>query len=207
MSCAEVSQVAFQLASENKFRIPFYPNTIIGATSLIQRLKLVEGETYEPGDMEIDPRFELVGEFRDLRLTRDSRQKDAIMTAMFDWMENKNYYLQDNFKSRMAGGPIWLARKTFLWPLVKKTLKITEFSKELPRNMLTTVTLVNEVGALLLEELKARDKQFEEQYGVPMSYMDFYKALEEMRVSDLELYKNKKTRKQAKIHQLLRPKD
>lgn len=204
MSCAEVSQVAFQMADE-KFRIPYYPNQISGAKSIIERLKLVEGDTYEPGDMEIDPRFELVGEFQDLRLTRDSRQKDAIMTAMFDWMENKDYELKDDMKSKMAGGIIYSVRRTFLWPLVKKILKLDDFSKEIPRNMLRTVTLINELGGVMLAELQAKDLEFEKKHGVPMSYMDFYKTLEEMRAEDLKLYENRKTRKKSKFHKWIRP--
>jgi hypothetical protein len=204
MSCAEVSQVAFQMASDNKVKIPFYPNEISGAKSIIERLHLVEGETYEPGDMEIDPRFELVGEFQDLRLTRDSRQKDAIMSVMFEWMEKKDYELKDNMKSRMAGGIIYSVRRTFLWPLVKKLLKLDDFSKEIPRNMLKTVTLVNQLGEVMLADLKARDIAFEKKHGVPMSYMDFYKALEEMRQEDLKLYEKRKTRKHSKIHKLIR---
>lgn len=204
MSCAEVSQVAFQMA-DDKFRIPYYPNEISGAKSIIERLKLVEGETYEPGDMEIDPRFELVGEFQDLRLTRDSRQKDAIMSAIFDWMETKDYELKDDMKSKMAGGIIYSVRRTFLWPLVKKILKLDDFSKEIPRNMLRTVTLINSLGTVMLAELQAKDLEFEKKHGVPMSYMDFYKTLEEMRAEDLKLYENKKTRKKAKFHKWIRP--
>lgn len=204
MSCAEVSQAAFQMVDKN-FRIPFYPNQISATNSIIQRLKLIEGDTFEPGDMEIDPRFDIVGEFQDLRLTRDSRQKDAIMSAIFSWMENKKYVMKDNMKSKMAGGVIYSARRTFLWPLVKRMLKLDDFSKEIPRNMLRTVTLVNELGEILLNDLREKDLAFEKQYGVPMSYTDFYRTLEEMREKDLELYKDKKTRKQSKFHKLIRP--
>lgn len=203
MSCAEVSQVAFQMASGNQFKIPFYPNEIAGAKSIIERLKLVEGETYEPGDMEIDPRFELMGEFQDLRLTRESRQKDAIMTAIFDWMTRKNYELKDNVKSRLAGTLIYDVRRTFMWPMVKKVLKLDDFSKEVPRNMIRTVTIINQLGEKMLVELKARDVAFEKKSGVPMSYMDFYRELEEMRKSDLETFK--KNKKKAKFHQFIRP--
>lgn len=203
MSCAEVSQVAFQMASNNQFKIPYYPNEIAGAKSIIERLQLVEGETYEPGDMEIDPRFELMGEFQDLRLTRDSRQKDAIMTAIFEWMTKKDYELKDNTKSRLAGTLIYDVRRTFMWPMVKKLLKLDDFSKEIPRNMIRTVTIINQLGESLLIELKERDLAYEKKHGVPMSYMDFYRELEEMRKSDLALYKNSK--KESKFHKLIRP--
>lgn len=204
MSCAEVSQVAFQMASNNQFKIPFYPNNISGPEDFLNRLKLKKGETYEPGDMEIDPRFELMGEFRDLRLTRDTRQKDAIMTAVFDWMLKKNYVLKDNMKTKMAGGIIYDVRRTFLWPLVKKVLKLNDFSKEIPRNMVKTTALINELGDSILKELKERDLEFEKTNGVPMSTMDMYRVLEEMRVNDLKLYEKKETRKKAFIHKLIR---
>lgn len=203
MSCAEVSYVAFLMASRNQFKLPYYPNEIAGARSIIERLKLEEGETYTPGDMEIDPRFELMGEFQDLRLTRDSRQKDAIMTALFDWMVKKDYELKDNMKSRMAGTVIYNIRRTFMWPMVKKLLKLDDFSKEVPRNMIRTVAILNQLGENLLIELKARDLAYEKKYGVPMSYMDFYRELEDMRISDLELYK--KDKKKSKIHKFIRP--
>lgn len=206
MSCAEVSQVAFEMASEGKFTIPFHKNLIIGDENLVSRLKLQPGETFEPGDLEIDPRFELMGEFEDLRLTRDSRQKDAIMSEIFRWMNHNNYQLVDNTKSKMAGGIIWKIRRTFLWPLVKKALRIDDFSKEIPSNMLSTVTLINEIGEVLVKEMKAQDHAFEKQHGLPMNAQDMAQALENFRKEDLELYQNKKTRKLSKIHSMLRPK-
>ena len=207
MSCAEVSQVAFEMASDKKMRLPYYPNTIEGARSLTSRLKIPQGATYVPGDMEIDPRFELVAEFRDLRLTRDSRQKDAVMTAIFQWMDKDNYELNDNFKSKMAGGLIYDIRRTFLWPLVKRMMKLDDFSKEIPRNMIRTVTLVNELGEQLQAQLKNKDREFEKKYGIPMGQMDLYQALEEIRLEDLKLYQNKKTRKKSKFHKMFRPKN
>lgn len=206
MSCAEVSQVAYEMASDGKFKIPYYPNEISGAESLVSRLKMAPGATYEPGDMEIDPRFELMGEFQDLRLTRDSRQKDAIMSEVFRWMNDYDYQLVDSMKSKMAGGVIWKVRRTFMWPLVKKMLKLDDFSKEIPSNMLSTVTLVNDIGEIMVTEMKAQDKAFEEKHGMPMSASDMAQALEKLRQQDLALYLNKKTRKQSKFHSMFRPK-
>jgi hypothetical protein len=206
MSCAEVSQVAYEMASEGQFKIPYYPNEISGAESLVSRLKIAPGPTYEPGDMEIDPRFELMGEFQDLRLTRDSRQKDAIMSEIFRWMNDYDYKLVDNMKSKMAGGIIWKIRRTFLWPLVKKTLKLDDFSKEIPKNMLSTVTLINQIGGVLVQDMKNLDLAFEKRHGIPMNAKEMQQALEKYRQDDLKLYKNKKTRKLAKIHSMLRAK-
>lgn len=205
MSCAEVSQVAFELATDGKMRIPYYPNEVVGAQSLLEHIGLSPGETFEPGDMEIDPRFELMGEFQDLRLTRDSRQKDAIMTMMFKWMDEKNYVLKDNLKSKMAGGIIYDARRSAFWPLVKMAMGLEDFSKEIPRKMLRTVTLLKDIGGVLLKEVKEKDQAFEKEHGMPMNYMELYKTLENFRKRDFDLYTNKKTKKKSLFHAWFRP--
>jgi hypothetical protein len=205
MSCAEVAQVAYLMA-DSQFKIPFYPNEISGAKSLLEHIGINGGTTFEPGDMEIDPRFELLGEFTDLRLTRDSRHKDAIMTKMFEWMDHKNYELHDSFTSKMAGGIIYSARRTFMWPLVKKLLKIDDFSKEIPRKMVRTVALLNQIGDELLAVVQEKDIEFKAKHGWPMTYLELYKTLEDLRVKDEELYRNKKTRKQSKFHKFFRAK-
>lgn len=204
MSCAEVSQAAFQMASDGEFTIPFYPNEIVKGEGLIKRLNLVRGKTFEPGDMEIDPRFTLIGEFRDLRVTRDQRQKDAIMSAIFKWMDEHQYELKDNFKAKMAGGMIHKVRKTFLWPVVKKMLKLEDFSKEIPSRMLKTMSLINDLGEGILVELKKRDDTHLKEFGIPMTHIDLSKELDKMRDEDLKTFENKKLKKTAFIHNLLR---
>ncbi len=205
MSCAEVSQVAFKLGSNGEIKIPLYPNEIAGATPLVSRLRIPPGPTFEPGDLELDPRFEIVGEFQDLRLTRDSRQKDTIMSELFRWMDQEGYILHETLNSRLARGPIHKIRKTPLWPLVQKMLKLSDFSKEIPSNMLGAVTLINEISGVLLEELKKQDLAFEQEHGMPMPPVVMARALEEWRKKDLALYQNRATRSESKIHKVLRP--
>lgn len=202
MSCAEVSQVAYKNVG---ITIPYYPNQINGGAPVINRLGFEKGETYEPGDMEIDPQFELMGEFHDLRLSRDSRLKDAVMSAIFRWMNEENYVLSDTFKSKLAGGLIYKLRHSFAWPLLKKIPGMPDFSKEIPSNMISTVQLMEQLSTPLYWELKAKDQAFEKEHGLPMSGPEFDKVLEEFRLKDLALWQNKKTRKKAKFHKMLHP--
>lgn len=206
MSCAEVSRFAYKNVSDGKFILPYYPNEIVGAQTFLDHIGMKGGKTYEPGDMEIDPRFELMGEFRDLRLTRDSRQKDAILSAMYRWMDVEGYILYDSMKSKMAGGIIYSARHSFLWPLVRKTLKLDDFSKEIPRKMLRTVTILNQIGTELLAHVREKDRLFQLKSGLPMSPRHLAKTLEDFRQDDLNFYLKKGTRKQSKFHAWFRPK-
>lgn len=204
LSCAEVSQYAFEMGSEGKMHIPQYPSRLNPNSDLLKNLGIQGGTTYAPGDLETDPRFELIGEFRDLGIVRDSRQKDAILSSMVHWMDDHGYELRRNIKAKMAL-PIWLIRRTFLWPLVRRALKIQDFSKEVPVRMLRTMSMMNDIGEVLLNVVKHADHEYEKKNGVPMSYAELMQVLEKFRRDDLTLYEDPKTSKNSTLHKLFRP--
>ncbi len=203
MSCAEVAQVAYQHADDSMKNFPYYPNKIQEAKSFIDHLGLTPGETFEPGDMEIDPRFELLGEFTDLRLTRESRQMDAIMTKVFEWMIDQGYELNDSFKSNLAGGLIKTMSKGPFYKLTK--LLAGRDVRQIPRKMLRTSVLIDQIGSAMLKQLQALDDTQKALTGWPMDYNELYQALEAMRVADLAKYLNPKENGKPKFHQWLRP--
>ena len=199
VSCAEVALWAYQDASGGKVMLPQYPSRISENPTFLDRIGMSPGDTFTPGDLEVDSRFEMVMEWRDLRLTRDARVKDAIMTSMLNWVDQDGYQLRDTGTSRFAGAFIWRARKHFIWPLVQKILKIQDFSKDIPRNLFQTVVLLNQVGEIFLSHTNSADAAFETQTAWPMTYQDLYQSLEDYRVEDLALYQNKKTRKKSEF--------
>lgn len=136
----------------------------INADRAMQRMEPPYGAVTGPSHFEIDPRFEILEEWRDLRLTQESRMKDAIRTQMRQWMSQLNYELKSDQK-------------------------------------------LTRVAALILKELRAKDNKFEEKKGWAMSYQILSETLDSLRKSDLEIYKNPKTRKKARFHQAFRPKD
>jgi hypothetical protein len=68
------------------------------------------------------------------------------------------------------------------------------------------VTLINELGAVLLEELARQDRAFEAAHGVPMPPVAMARALEDWRRKDHALYRDRATRRESKIHKYFRPK-
>jgi hypothetical protein len=84
-------------------------------------------------------------------------------------------------------------------------LKLSDFSKEIPSNMLGAVTLFNQISGVLLAELKKQDLAFEQEHGMPMPPVVMARALEEWRRKDLALYQNRANRSESKIHKVLRP--
>ncbi len=205
LSCAEVALWGFQSASEGKVMLPFYPSHISTNESLLSRIGMKPGNTFAPGDLEVDPRLDMVMEWRDLRFTRDSRVKDSIMTSMLNWVDNDEYKLHDTFKSDIAGWVVWPARRTFLWPLVQKILKIPDFGKDVPRGLFQSLELLNQIGEVFLNEMKTEDAAYEKKTGWPMTYQDLYAGLEAYREKDLATYRNKETRDDSEFHFAFRP--
>ena len=201
LSCAEVAQYGFERSSNGKLLIPEFPSELNPSNQLVQLIGAPGGKTFSPGDLENDSRFMLMGDFHDLRITRDSRQKDAVLTKIVEWMDRDGYKLQKTLKSR-AATPIWVLRKTPLWPLVNLALKL-DLSKEVPPRMMRTLILVSKVGEIMLEAAQAADKEFESKAGVPMTYKQLYDSLEKFRSADAQVYLSNK--KEAKLHPYFRP--
>jgi len=204
MSCAEVAQVAFLNASGGSFTLPERPSTLSRGVNLVKSLGIRPGNTFTPGDLEADSRFDIVAEWRDLRLTRDSRMRDAIFSKVVQWMDERGDVLHPTLTSKLAHGLIYDLRRTFLWPLVRKALKVDDFSKEVPRSMVGTVALLNPFGEGLLHELKRRDQAQVAKTGAPMTYLDLDHALEDLRRQDEPVYARRKTRKHSLILKYLR---
>ncbi len=59
--------------------------------SLAQILDLKKEEIFSPADIEIDPRFQLLSEWRDYSILSDSRITDMTNTKIFQYIENNKY--------------------------------------------------------------------------------------------------------------------
>ncbi len=203
-SCAEVSQVAFEWADPS-FHIPERASNLSHGLNLLQNLGVKPGATFTPGDLESDSRFEIVAEWRDLRITRDSRIKDTILSKVFEWMDNKAFKLQPTLKSKLAKGLIYDLRHTFAWPVVRKLMGIDDFSAEVPRAMLSTVAIITELGEGVQKELEARDEAYFNKTGLRMTYLDLYKELDQMLETDQEIFKKEGKYKNTLILKYLHP--
>ncbi|MBC7396326.1 MAG: hypothetical protein H7333_02690 [Bdellovibrionales bacterium] len=206
MSCAEVAQYAYSKAGADlgvPFSLPERPSTLTHGLNLLEHLGVTPGNTFTPGDLEYDSRFEIVAEWRDLRMTLDSRIRDAIMTKVLSWMDQDDSTLHPSMKSKLARGPIWTLRRTFLWPLVKKILK-KDFSKEVPRNMVGTLALITQLADGMLAELQTRDTAYALKTGYHFTYVQLYAELEKIKLEDKPIFENRRTRKHSIIFKYLR---
>lgn len=75
----DVAFVAYQMGSDGAVRLSRFANEI-----------------------EIDPRFEIRGELRDASLLRSSRQKDAVLSQLYTWMNDLHYAVIGSKKNTLS---------------------------------------------------------------------------------------------------------
>ncbi|MEZ5855037.1 MAG: YiiX/YebB-like N1pC/P60 family cysteine hydrolase [Hyphomicrobiaceae bacterium] len=90
--CAKLVRLAFAMASTADVLLPTFPTRLdMRNRDFIQRIGVTAEQTFAPGDMELEPQFDVVAEWRDYRITSELRLKDMIMTKLFEWMELHDY--------------------------------------------------------------------------------------------------------------------
>jgi len=172
--CSEVGYLGFHQVG---VEIPLFMSRPQPRNDLIQRLGVTSQHMFAPGDLEVDPRFEQIGEYKDYRKVNRIRMKDVVLTAMYGWMEKKSYRLKTDLMKEALASLGWLLRHM-------------EFRKEdLPKNMnvkvINTVLLLDDVAETLEKRLIEVEQAYQKQMpGYALLYLRVLAALEAYRRED-----------------------
>lgn len=197
--CTELVRRAFELASDGKEILPAITSNVNPKNpKFIQRLGVMPGETFLPGDVELDTRFELVAEWRDYTRMDESHVHDAILTTMYGWMDQHSYQLYDSGWTTIKKHVVWNLRR---WPLFSSLLK-EKLPKNMSKSVIGTVTTLNRVSKVLHKRLVEANDERMRTTGLPLTPKEMGDELEELRVKDLEAWKTKKSK--AVLHHVLR---
>ncbi|MGZ3805399.1 MAG: hypothetical protein ACXVB4_14380 [Pseudobdellovibrionaceae bacterium] len=193
LSCVELSIYAYDKASNGTLKLPLYPAQLtLNNTDFLNKMELKKGPLITPDDLETDPNFDLVLDWKDYRLVRDSRHKDAILSEMMRWMNDLHYNFHWTVKSIIAEDVVKPLRYTPLWPLLR-TLPgdvVPNIDKEVPRETLGVMKVLDQVGNYLLQELRKQDNVYTLQHHRPMTNEQLRVALENIRRSGLKSFDN-----------------
>lgn len=190
MSCVEVARAAYDRASSSKLLLPSVPaNLNFKNQDFLNKMGLKNGKLITPDDLEVDSRFELVLDWRDYRLIRDSRHKDAVLSEFMRWMNDLGYNFHDTAKSVIAKDILLPARSTKLWPLIRKVTGVPDIDPLLPKKTLGIMTVMNQVATSVLEQLEKADSAYIAKYGRPMDNTQLREAVNLIRTNDLLVYK------------------
>jgi len=135
--------------------------------------------------METDTRFDIVLDWTDYRLMRDSWRKDAVLGEMFRWITDNNYKIHENLTS-IAAKAIWSTRYIpGLWSMMSRLSGIPkDFTKDVPSVTISTMASLKTIGNILLPVVVKADQEYYEKNGKWMSTDMLRESLEKFRQTD-----------------------
>jgi hypothetical protein len=183
--CSEVIRFAFRHASKGKMMVPLFPSKFDNANKeFLSKLDIKVKRSFIPADIEIDPRFELVAEWRDYSINHETRIKDAVLTMMYKWMQDEKYRLRGSVRSWILKNIAWGIRRV---PLLGMALA-HRFPTYMKRDVLSTIAIVDQIEGILEEEMKKRANLHFKKTGFTLTPLQMYQELEKIRLEDKKKY-------------------
>ncbi len=177
--CSKLIRLAFLKASKGEHRVPAYTTRLERKNrDFLDRVGVDTVETFAPGDLEIDPRFEIVAEWQDYRITAKLRNQDMILTKLFDFMDDHNYRFEEDNTIRLIG---WMGRLSALLSEDAKDMLASVVPKVPPnmgRKTIAVVAMLHKTAEPILQAIVQQDRDEIELSGRPrhprdvLAYMD-----------------------------------
>lgn len=195
--CSEVISHAYDLASEGAVKIPFVVSRLMTRKpTFVEKLSITASESFIPADIEVDPSFEVVAEWRDANRLIDTFEKDALMQSVYDWNDKLGYELiqGSNRTSVLYRNVVWPLRRV---PILKRYFK-DKLPINMSRKLIGYFGVIEGVGELLQKQLVIENKKSIESRGLPLLGFEGRAVLNQFRLDDLK-------KRKKKLHKMYRP--
>lgn len=162
LSCEEVAFDSFKTASGGTFSIPEAPSLIkFSNEDLNRRVGMKKGRMMMPADMEVDSRFDIVLDWTDYRIIRDSWRKDVMMNVALHANEAGDYALPENYKTRLVPYIWGLRGVPYIWPIAAKISGIpADFTPDVPALSIATIGSFKQIEADHLPHIQKFDEEY-----------------------------------------------
>jgi hypothetical protein len=180
--CAELVQLAFEMASNNNLILPKYKSSF---SKLIDKrfmkdIGVAKSSSFAPADIELEPNFTAVAEYRQFAALRKIKVQDAVMSSIFNWMIEKNYNFAPNPKAYILSNTAWIARQLGIG---KKQMQ-----KHMKPVALATLIKFQDVTSVLEKDFLKIDRDFFNKNGYFLSFKDLMKSLDKYRFNDCQSF-------------------
>lgn len=199
--CAEAVRKVFDVVTNGKMLLPKYQMTFRNAahSQIFKNLGISSEQTFAPVDIELDPNFTMVGEFRAVESLRVVRLRDAILSQMFSWMNQEGYELVpelfDWVKAHL--GQLLNQLDTY-----EKIGVGPQLQDEMTTQAILTALVLDRAVARIEETVAPAEQQYFDSRKHAMSFREIVGLIEDSRKKDCEDYLEGK---KAPIHEILRP--
>ena len=180
--CSKLVHVAFKDASQGAVRLPPYTTRLdMKNRSFFQSIGVKAKETYAPGDIDLDPDFQLVAEWQDYRITSDLRMQDMIMTKVFAWMEDHDARFKPDWLIHVVG--IFGRFSSRLSEQIKDFISdvVPKVPPNMSRSAIGTVAMLHKTGEGIMPGLRELELNAIHMTGRPLHPRDVLAHLERLR--------------------------
>jgi hypothetical protein len=184
--CSEVAYEGYKEASGGKFVLPKYPTGMhMKNPAFKNALGIKTNETFAPSDMEVDTRFAVVAEWRNLQKTEKSRMTDAIITKMYDYMEKDRYVLKNTTADAIKRDLVYVGRHL---PLFSSLLK-DKLPTNMTRSTLGTMIAMDKTAEPILEKLTTANNEQKSKTGYAFTAKEMAAYIDQLTEDDKKTYK------------------
>ncbi|MFS4458135.1 YiiX/YebB-like N1pC/P60 family cysteine hydrolase [Bdellovibrio sp. HCB2-146] len=180
--CSEVIRMAYDKATDGQYIIPKYRSgaTKFKGTDYLKSLGVLKDSLFAPYDMEVDPRFDFVAEFRYYPLLRQVRMQDAVLQSVYDWMIQKKYKYTASLGQTSKA---YLAKFLRQFGVLEDTLP-----KYMPMNSIKTNVQFEAVAKVLEKNIYEKEQIFYKEKGYLPTFTDMLAFNEDFRRFDCKRY-------------------
>lgn len=189
--CSEVVSLGFSLVEKGKYKIPtFFSSLNPKNRKFIEDIGVNVDKTFAPADIEIDPYFDLVLEWRDYIRVHKSHRMDAILTSVYSWMDDYKYqfFIPSDIKRRTELGYIFRRIPVF----DRLTGVKDKFPINLPKSGINAMQMLDLASSTLYNYLEDAEKANNKIYTTK----EMVSLLNKWREQDLMDYQKSETTKQ-----------
>ncbi len=179
--CAKLVHHAFRDASGGKIRLPAFKTRFDRRNLEFYRaIGVKAAETFAPGDIDLDPRFDLVAEWQDYRVTSALRRQDMIMTKFFEWMETKGWRFREDFFIKLVA--VFGRLSSHLSERAKNLIAsvVPKVPRNMPRSTIATIAMLHKTAEQMVPPLRELEDNQIRMSGRPLHPRNLVARLEHM---------------------------
>ncbi len=180
--CSKLVREAFDLASNGEVVLPTFTTRFdMKNRDFVDRIGVTARETFAPSDIEVEPDFDIVAEWRDYRVTPRLRMQDFLMDKLFAWMDDYGYKFKEDFPIRLVGifghlsGHLSERSKALIADVVPKV------PLNMSRSAIKAVAMLHKTAQPLLEDLLNLERECIASTRRPLHPREIYAHLERVR--------------------------
>jgi hypothetical protein len=181
--CAKLVSQAFADASGGKVQLPAFKTRFDHRNNkaFLKAVGVKAKESFAPGDIDLDPRFDLVAEWQDYRLTPLLRRQDMIMTKFFEWMETRRWRFEETFVIEIIS--VFGRLSSYLSERAKNLLAsvVPKVPRNMSRSCVATIVMLHKSAEEVMPALAALDEDHVKMTGFPLHPREMLAHLERLR--------------------------